>query len=72
MYALGRATGPGTAASAVNSWPYAAPSGALADVTSGSYGICIPTYLCQAGPGYDGPTGLGSPRGVSAFQPGAA
>ncbi|MHB8735881.1 MAG: DUF6531 domain-containing protein, partial [Terriglobales bacterium] len=32
------------------------------DITSGSTGSCG-TYLCQAGAGYDGPTGLGSPRG---------
>lgn len=25
--------------------------------------------MCTAGPGYDGPTGLGSPRGVLAFTP---
>jgi subtilase family serine protease len=25
------------------------------------------TYLCQAGAGYDGPTGLGTPNGVGAF-----
>lgn len=27
------------------------------------------SYECNAGPGYDGPTGLGSPNGTSAFQP---
>src|SRR5487761_1412139 len=26
-------------------------------------------YLCTAGPGYDGPTGLGAPDGVAAFKP---
>lgn len=71
MYALGRATGPG-ASGAANSWPYTAPAGSLVDVTSGSNGTCTPSYLCTAGTGYDGPTGLGSPRGVGAFQPGAA
>jgi len=24
-------------------------------------------YLCTAGPGYDGPTGLGTPNGIGAF-----
>jgi subtilase family serine protease len=48
--------------------PYALHQGAnLFDVTSGSNGSCRRTYLCTAGPGYDGPTGLGTPKGVSAF-----
>lgn len=46
--------------------PYA-NTGALFDVTSGSNGSCSPSYLCTAGPGYDGPTGLGTPNGDSAF-----
>jgi len=41
--------------------------GGLLDVTSGSNGSCKPSYLCVAGPGYDGPTGLGTPNGVGAF-----
>ena len=44
------------------SYLYAAPS-ALYDVTSGSDGSCSPAYLCTAGIGYDGPTGLGTPGG---------
>ncbi len=39
----------------------------LNDVTSGSNGTCTVTYLCTAGAGYDGPTGLGTPNGVAAF-----
>ena len=54
------------------SYPYGAPN-ALYDVTSGSDGSCSPGYLCGAGPGYDGPTGLGTPGGtpnsVAAFRP---
>ena len=46
--------------------PYAAP-GALFDVTSGSNGSCGGSYLCTSGVGYDGPTGLGTPNGSSAF-----
>jgi subtilase family serine protease len=42
-------------------------TGALFDVTSGSNGSCGGSYLCTAGPGYDGPTGLGTPNGSSAF-----
>jgi hypothetical protein len=58
----------GTPASDVDpaSYPYA-NSGALNDITSGSNGTCSPAYLCTAGPGYDGPTGLGSPYGDVAF-----
>ena len=37
------------------------------DVTRGGNGNCGNTYLCTAGPGYDGPTGLGSPIGIGAF-----
>ncbi|WP_280694290.1 S53 family peptidase [Kitasatospora sp. GAS204B] len=45
---------------------YANPS-ALNDVTTGSNGSCG-SYLCTAGPGYDGPTGLGTPNGTGAFS----
>lgn len=36
------------------------------DITSGSNGSCG-APLCTAGPGWDGPTGLGSPDGTSGF-----
>jgi subtilase family serine protease len=39
----------------------------LNDVTTGSNGNCSPAYLCTAGPGYDGPTGWGTPNGIGAF-----
>jgi hypothetical protein len=51
----------------------------LNDVTTGSDGGGSPgilglfgtpncgTYLCNAGSGYDGPTGLGTPHGTGAF-----
>jgi hypothetical protein len=38
--------------------------GSLNDVTEGSNGTCSPSYLCTAGVGYDGPTGLGTPSGI--------
>jgi hypothetical protein len=57
-YALGGGTSP--------SEPYA-NAGSLHDVTSGSNGSCSVAYLCTAGPGFDGPTGLGTPSGVGAF-----
>jgi len=34
------------------------------DVVAGSNGVCAPLYLCTAGPGFDGPTGVGSPVGA--------
>jgi subtilase family serine protease len=46
--------------------PYSHTS-SLYDVTSGSNGSCGGSYLCTAGPGYDGPTGLGTPNGSTAF-----
>ena len=48
------------------SFPYAHRR-ALHDVVSGSNGSCSVTYLCTARVGFDGPTGLGTPKGVAAF-----
>jgi IPT/TIG domain len=48
------------------SYLYSHASG-LNDVTSGSNGSCGGTDLCNAGAGWDGPTGLGTPDGISAF-----
>jgi len=31
---------------------------------------CSPKAICIAGPGYDGPTGVGTPQGIAAFEPG--
>lgn len=39
----------------------------LFDVTSGSNGSCGGTYLCTGAAGYDGPSGLGTPNGTTAF-----
>jgi subtilase family serine protease len=58
-----------------SSYPYAhasyySPSSSsytLNDITSGSNGSCGGSYLCTAVPGYDGPTGLGTPNGTSGF-----
>ena len=59
----------GVGATNGNSLPYANLSYGvnLHDVTSGSNGICSSSYLCTAGTGYDGPTGLGTPKGTMAF-----
>ena len=39
----------------------------LNDVMSGSNGSCPTSQWCNAGPGWDGPTGLGTPNGTGAF-----
>lgn len=39
----------------------------LQDVVGGRNGFCGGDYLCRGVVGYDGPTGLGSPRGLSAL-----
>ncbi|HEX3805969.1 MAG TPA: hypothetical protein VHV52_04225 [Gaiellaceae bacterium] len=50
------------------SYPYSHLKG-LNDVTTGSNFTPATAcgYLCQAGPGYDGPTGNGTPNGTSGF-----
>jgi hypothetical protein len=65
-YAL---AGPPPGGSFPASFPYAHAT-ALHDVADGSNGSCAPAYLCTAAPGYDGPTGLGTPNGIAAFQAG--
>ncbi|MEV5610507.1 S53 family peptidase [Streptomyces sp. NPDC052225] len=64
VYALG---GTPSSGSYPAKFPYSAAGSALNDVTSGSNGSCSGSYLCTAGSGYDGPTGLGTPQGVSGF-----
>jgi subtilase family serine protease len=57
-----------TASITAGSYPYShAPS--LFDVTSGSDGSCKRStlYLCTGEPGYDGPTGVGTPNGSAGF-----
>jgi hypothetical protein len=65
VYAL---AGPPLRGSYPASYPYSHP-GDLFPVTSGTNGPCEPVrpYLCTAGPGYNGPTGLGTPDGTAAF-----
>jgi len=46
--------------------PYRANSG-LFDVVGGTNGNCGGVYLCTGLPGYDGPTGLGTPNGLAGF-----
>jgi subtilase family serine protease len=56
----------GNTAGYANALPYQHAS-ALNDVTTGSDGSCPTTQWCTARSGWDGPTGLGTPNGVSAF-----
>jgi len=63
MYAL---AGNAPSSAAMNSYPYAHPN-ALNDIVSGSNGTCTTAYFCDAEPGYDGPTGLGTPNTADAF-----
>ncbi len=63
VYALARNASSVTA----GSYPYSHRT-SLFDVSSGSNGSCgTKPYLCTAGVGYDGPTGLGTPSGLGAF-----
>jgi subtilase family serine protease len=62
VYAL--AQGPTTSSGA--SALYSAPASDFFDVSTGSNGACG-SDLCTAVPGWDGPTGLGSPDGTTAF-----
>ncbi|MGY5049870.1 carboxypeptidase regulatory-like domain-containing protein [Streptomyces sp. 900105755] len=67
VYALAGSPRPGTYP---NSYPYATGGTGLTDITGGSNGTCDTAYLCTAGAGYDGPTGLGTPSGLAAFRSG--
>jgi hypothetical protein len=71
MYAL--APTPGVNDNPV-SYPYEAAPSDLNDITTGNNNpnhlTCAMAYICNAGPGYDGPTGMGTPNGVGALQPG--
>jgi subtilase family protein len=49
------------------SYAYQNP-GAFRDVVSGGNGPCSLIYLCTAGIGFDGPTGVGTPNGGDAVQ----
>jgi subtilase family serine protease len=44
-----------------------AHSGGLNDITKGRNGKCATAVWCNAGKGWDGPTGLGTPDGTSSF-----
>jgi hypothetical protein len=63
-YALAGPPAPGTYPA---SYLYDHPS-ALNPVTSGSDGVCSVSYLCTAGSGYNGPSGMGTPDTYAAFH----
>ncbi len=51
-----------------NTTPYTQGSSSnLNDITSGSNGTCPTTQWCNARAGWDGPTGVGTPKGTGAF-----
>ncbi|SEL85640.1 S53 family peptidase [Streptacidiphilus jiangxiensis] len=57
----------GTHSTAIPAANLYAHTTSLNDVTTGSTASCSPAYLCTAETGYDGPTGLGTPNGLTAF-----
>lgn len=62
----------GVAYPAETLYSHAADASALEDVVQGENGSCGGRSICEARIGYDGPSGLGSPIGLSAFSlPGA-
>jgi hypothetical protein len=67
VYALAGQPAPGSNPA---SYVYSAHS-ALYDIISGTNKLsgpnCNPTYLCNGQPGYDGPSGWGTPNGLGAF-----
>lgn len=65
VYALAGGLPKGTTA-ASGLYGFLGNSTVLHDVTSGSNGSCS-TVMCKGAVGYDGPTGVGTPRGAGAF-----
>jgi subtilase family serine protease len=65
VYALSANT---TSVIPANGYPYSYKTG-LNDITSGSNGSCARStiYFCTSVTGYDGPTGLGTPKGIIGF-----
>jgi subtilase family serine protease len=57
----------GTPVAAIPAADVYSHTSSLNDVTSGATASCTPSYLCTAGTGYDGPTGWGTPNGLTAF-----
>lgn len=49
--------------------PFNNETGASGCTTSGEAASCLQETICLAGFGYDGPTGVGTPDGLGAFEP---
>jgi hypothetical protein len=49
--------------------PFNEKAGSTECLSSEEAASCSSQLICQAGPGYDGPTGVGTPDGIAAFQP---
>jgi subtilase family serine protease len=65
VYALGGGL-PAKTSGASGLYGHLGESAILHDVTSGSNGSCS-TIMCKGAAGYDGPTGVGTPKGTGAF-----
>jgi subtilase family serine protease len=65
VYALAGGLPAGTSA-ASGLYGHLGDGSVLHDVTSGSNGSCS-TIMCNGAVGYDGPTGVGTPKGIGAF-----
>ena len=65
VYALAGGLPSGTSA-ASGLYTHLGDSAVLHDVTGGSNGSCS-TIMCKGAVGYDGPTGVGTPKGIGAF-----
>jgi subtilase family serine protease len=65
VYALAGGLPSGTSAAA-GLYGHLGDSTVLHDVASGSNGSCS-TIMCKGAAGYDGPTGVGTPKGIGAF-----
>jgi subtilase family serine protease len=57
---------PGGTSAASSLYGHLGDTAVLHDVTSGSNGSCS-TIMCKGAVGYDGPTGVGTPKGIGAF-----
>lgn len=65
VYALAGGLPTGTSA-ASGLYQHLGDGSVLHDVTSGSNGKCS-TIMCKGATGFDGPTGVGTPKGIGAF-----
>nr|WP_144298796.1 peptidase S8 [Streptomyces sp. TLI_235] len=64
MFAMAGPPDPQGAAARLYTRPWA-----VNDITAGSNGTCTPAILCTAGPGWDAPSGVGSPTSLALFNP---